>query len=218
MTPDEFLQFMWRERAAAIMRANDRERAAEGMRAAIRGGFRAVEFTMTTPDVLGLIAEFANEPDVVVGAGTVLTVEDARAAVRAGARFLVSPVTDEKVIAAAHALGVAVMPGTYSPTEMFRAHQAGAQIQKLFPVTGGGPVHVRSVLGPMPFLRIVPTNGVNRDNAAAYLEAGAFACGFVSPLFDPKAMAAQDFDAIEHRAREIRTVIDGAPRTAPAPN
>jgi 2-dehydro-3-deoxyphosphogluconate aldolase/(4S)-4-hydroxy-2-oxoglutarate aldolase len=207
MATDEFLSLLWRERGTAIMRASDRGVAAQAMRAAIRGGFRIIEFTMTTPDVLGLIREFAADPEVCVGAGTVLTVEDARTAVEAGARFLVSPVVDEAVIAAAHALGVPMMPGTYSPTEMYRAHLAGAQLQKLFPVTAAGPAHVRSVLGPLPFLRIVPTNGVDRDNAAEYLRAGAFACGFVTPLFDAQAMATGDFAGIEARARALREAL-----------
>lgn len=207
MATDDFLSLLWRERGTAIMRATDRDVAAQAMRAAIRGGFRIIEFTMTTPDVLGLIREFAADPDVCVGAGTVLQVEDARAAVEAGARFLVSPVVDEQVIAAAQALGVPMMPGTYSPSEMYRAHRAGAPLQKLFPVAAAGPAHVRSVLGPLPFLRIVPTNGVDLDNAAEYLRAGAYACGFVTALFQPQAMEARDFSAIEARARAIHEVL-----------
>jgi 2-dehydro-3-deoxyphosphogluconate aldolase/(4S)-4-hydroxy-2-oxoglutarate aldolase len=147
-----------------------------------------------------LIARFAANPDLVVGAGTVLTVDQARAAADAGARFLVSPVVDTGVIEEAHRLDVAAMPGTYSPTEMWEAHRAGAQLQKLFPITAGGPEHVRSVLGPLPFLRIVPTNGVTIDNAAQYLAAGAYAVGFVRALFETDDMEHGRFDAIQARA------------------
>jgi len=203
VTPDDFLAALAESRATAIMRWHERETAARAMDAAIRGGLRVVEFTMTTDGVLELIAEFAGRDDVVVGAGTVMSVDDARAAVGAGARFLVSPIVDEEVIAEAGRLGVAAMPGTYSPTEMVRAHRAGAQLQKLFPVTAGGPDHVRSVLGPLPFLRIVPTNGVSLANAADYLAAGAYAVGFVRALFDPADMAARRYDAIEARARAM---------------
>lgn len=207
---------MWRERGTAIMRASDQRLAADAMDAAVRGGFRAVEFTMTTPGVLELIADFAGRGELAVGAGTVLTVDDARAAVDAGARFIVSPVTDEAVIAEAHALGVAIMPGTYTPTEMWRAHNAGAQLQKLFPVSAAGPDTVRSLLGPMPFLRIVPTNGVDLDNVADYIAAGAFGAGFVSALFDPGDMANRAFDRIEQRAARMHAAIMDAERPANA--
>jgi Entner-Doudoroff aldolase len=209
MTPDTFVTFLGEQRAIAIMRASDAQRAREGMAAAIRGGFRIVEFTLNTPGVLDLIAELAGHDEVVVGAGTVLSVDDARRAVAAGARFLVSPVVDEAVIAAAFELGVAVLPGTHTATEMWRAHRAGAPLQKLFPAAAGGPAYVRALLGPMPFLRIVPTNGVDADNALAYLEAGAHAVGFVTPLFSPADMAERAFERIEARARALLAAVGG---------
>lgn len=217
MKPEQFLDVLWRERGTAIMRAGEQKVAADAMEAALRGGFRVCEFTMTTPGVLELIAQFAGRDGIVVGAGTVLTVADARAAVEAGARFLVSPVVDEEVIAAAAELGVAMMPGTHTPTEMRRAHRAGAQLQKLFPAASGGPDYVRSILGPLPMLRIVPTNGVDESNAAAYLEAGAFATGFVRALFPPTAMAEGDMDAIEERAQDLKTALDSVQRPAQRP-
>jgi 2-dehydro-3-deoxyphosphogluconate aldolase / (4S)-4-hydroxy-2-oxoglutarate aldolase len=217
MKPEQFLDILWRERGTAIMRTGDQTVAAEAMEAAVRGGFRVCEFTMTTPGVLELIAQFAGKEGIVVGAGTVLTVADARAAAGAGARFLVSPVVDEEVIAAAAELGVAMMPGTHTPTEMLRAHRAGAQLQKLFPAAGGGPDYVRSILGPLPMLRIVPTNGVDESNAAAYLQAGAFATGFVRALFPPAAMATGDMDAVEERAQDLKAALDSVDRPAQRP-
>ena len=124
---------------------------------------------MTTPGVLDLIGSFAELPDITVGAGTILTPDDAAAAVRAGASYLVSPVLDPVVIRAARDLNVAMMPGTHTPTEMWQAYQAGAPLQKLFPAPGIGPAFVKACLGPMPFLRIVPTSGADEHNAAAYL-------------------------------------------------
>jgi Entner-Doudoroff aldolase len=212
VTPDQFLDILWRERGCPIMRSSSQEAARAAMDAAIRGGFRVVEFTMNTPGVLELISEFSRRDGVVCGAGTVMTTDQARAAVGAGARFLVSPVTDVSVIEEAHRLGVAIAPGTYSPTEMWEAHRAGAQLQKLFPVTAAGPNHVRSVLGPMPFLRIVPTNGVNLDNAADYLEAGAFSVGFVSCLFDPVDMEIGNWPAIEVRAQRMHAALTSVTR------
>lgn len=207
MKPDEFLDFYARHRASAILRTSRHEVAKPAMEAAIRGGFRVCEFTLTVPDVYGLIGELAAVDDIVVGAGTVLTVDEAREAVAAGARFLVSPVTDEAVIEEARRLDVAVMPGTHTPTEMLRAHRAGAPLQKLFPAPGIGPTYVKACLGPMPFLRLVPTHGVDATNARAYLDAGAFALGFVAPLFDPEDLENECYDAIERRARALLDAV-----------
>lgn len=203
----ELVEELARARATAILRTDSQAKAAAAMEAAVRGGFRHLEFTLTTPGALELVAEFARRPGLVVGAGTVLTVEDARAAVRAGARFLVSPVVDEEVIRAARELGVAAVPGCHTPTEMLRAHRAGAALQKLFPAPAGGPDYVRSVLAPMPFLRILPTNGVTAENAAAYLAAGAVAVGFVAALFAADDLAAGRFERVEARARELLAAV-----------
>ncbi len=207
MRPEEFLTFLETRRASAILRTPNADAAKPAMEAAVRGGFEVIEFTLTTPGAFELIGEFAGRTGIVVGAGTVLTTEDADRAVEAGARFLVSPVVDELVIDAAKSLGVAVMPGTHTPTEMLLAHRAGAQLQKLFPAPGIGAPYVKACMGPMPFLRIVPTSGVDDSNAAEYLAAGAFAVGFVAPLFDPEDIAAGRYDRIEQRARTLLTAV-----------
>lgn len=210
MSPDAFVDMLRRERCSAILRTNDADRARSAMEAAVRGGFRVVEFTLTTPSAIELVGEFAKRPDLVVGAGTVLSTEEARAAVRAGARFLVSPVVDEPLIASARELGVAILPGAFTPTEMWRAHRAGAPLVKLFPAPGTGPTYVRQIVGPFPQLRIVPTAGVDASNAAVYLEAGAWAVGFVSSLFVADDLASGRFDRIEERARQLRAAAASA--------
>ncbi len=203
MSPEQFVERLGRERASAILRTSDPEVVEPAMEAAVRGGFRVVEFTLTCPDVHRHIRSFSARDGLIVGAGTVLTPDDADAAVEAGAAFLVSPVVDEAVIRRAAELGVAAMPGCHTPTELLRAHRAGAPLQKLFPAPGSGPAWVRACLAPLPFLRIVPTNGVTADNVAEWLDAGAFAAGFVAPLFDPADLAARRWDAIEGRARRL---------------
>jgi Entner-Doudoroff aldolase len=210
MSPDEFVSLFGELRASAILRTDIAGAVRPAMAAAVAAGFRIVEFTMTTPGALDCIAEFAQRPDLVVGAGTVLTEDDARAAVDHGARFLVSPVIDKHVVETAVSLGVAMMPGTHTPTEMLQAHLAGAPLQKLFPAPGLGPEYVRACLGPLPFLNIVPTSGVDASNAAAYLDAGAHAVGFVSPLFDAGRMRQGDFGWIEQRARVLLEAVRGA--------
>ncbi len=214
---NDVIAVLWRERASAILRTDDQRRAASAMDAAVRGGFRVVEFTLTIPGALELIAEFARRPGVLVGAGTVLTTAQASASLAAGARFIVSPVVDDDVIAAAREGGAVAMPGAHTPTEMLRAHRAGAELIKLFPAPAGGPTYVRSVLAPLPFLRIVPTNGVAVDNAAAYLEAGCFAVGMVASVFDAGDLAAGRFERVEERAREIRGAVQRVARPESPP-
>lgn len=207
MTPEAFVEQFGRVKASAILRTNDQEKAAKAMEAAIRGGFHIIEFTLTIPGVFELVQDFSRREGLVVGTGTVMTADEARQSVEAGARFLVSPVVDEVVIGAARQLAVACMPGTHTPTEMLRAHRAGAQLCKLFPSPGGGPDWVRAVLGPLPWLKIVPTNGVDQHNAGAWLGAGAYAVGFVAPLFVAADIASGRWDAIEERAAKCIAAV-----------
>jgi len=209
MTPGAFVERFGQEKASAILRCNDTEKAALAMEAAIRGGFSIIEFTLTIPGVYELVQEFSRREGLVVGTGTVMDRDQAQNSVEAGARFLVSPVVEESVISAANQLGVACMPGTHTPTEMLRAHRAGAQLCKLFPAPAGGPVWVKSVLGPMPYLKIVPTNGVDEHNAREWVAAGVFAVGYVAPLFVAGDIEAGNWDAIEARALRCISAVKG---------
>lgn len=209
MTPDAFVTRFGQEKASAILRMDDQEKAAKAMDAAIRGGFTIVEFTLTVPGVFDLVRDFSQREGIVVGTGTVMTAEQAQLSVEAGARFIVSPVVDEVVIGAATDLGVASMPGTHTPTEMLRAHRAGAPLCKLFPAPAGGPAWVRAVLGPMPYLKIVPTNGVDEHNAGEWMAAGVFGAGFVAPLFPPDDLANSRWEAIEARAGRCIKAVQG---------
>jgi 2-dehydro-3-deoxyphosphogluconate aldolase/(4S)-4-hydroxy-2-oxoglutarate aldolase len=203
------LEVFAQERCSAILRTPHAAAVAPAMQAAVDGGLRIVEFTLTTPGALEHIAAFARQPGVLVGAGTVLDVDAAASAVDAGARFLVSPVADPEVIGWAVERGIVAIPGVATPTEMLRAHRAGAPILKLFPAPASGPDFVRAVLAPLPFLRIFPTNGVDAGNAAAYLAAGAFGVGFVAALFPPAELAAGRFESIRERARALRAAVRG---------
>lgn len=213
MTPDAFVHILGRHRTTAIVRAGDSELAAAAMAAAIAGGIRIVEFTLTTPGAYELITEFSRPAGVgapdgaIVGAGTVLEVVQLERALEAGARFIVSPVFDPVIVRAATAAGVAVLPGVHTPTEMLAAHRAGAPLLKLFPAPAGGPAWLQSVLAPLPMLRVVPTSGVTLDNVGAWIDAGAFAVGLVADLFRPQWLAARDFDAIGAHARALRAVV-----------
>jgi 2-dehydro-3-deoxyphosphogluconate aldolase / (4S)-4-hydroxy-2-oxoglutarate aldolase len=190
-------------RCSAILRTHDREVVRPALEAVIAGGIRIVEVTMTTPDCLEHIAALSERHGIVVGAGTVLSVDDAKEAMAAGARFLVSPVTDPQVITFCRQHDLVSVPGTFTPTEMMTAHRAGADLVKLFPGPANGPDFLRAVRGPLPFLRIFPTSGVTEDNVDAWFAAGAFGLGFVASLFDADDLKARRFDAIQARAARM---------------
>ena len=210
-TPEHFLQQFHEARASAILRTNDQQTAAQAMEAAVRAGFTIVEFTLTTPGAYELIAEFSKREGLTVGAGTVLTLEDAERAHDAGAAFLVSPVLDVAVIEAATAMNIAMMPGCFTATEFLAAHHAGAQLQKLFPMPGTGAKYVKSLLAPLPMLRIVPTNGVHMNNAESLLKAGAHAVGFTTALFDANDLREKRFDAVQQRGVKLLEAVGAKP-------
>lgn len=197
-------------RVSAIIRANDEDVARDAMNAAVEGGFRMVEFTLTTPNALGLIEEFSKRPKLLVGAGTVLSETDAKQAVTAGARFLVSPIIDEEMIEAADELGVVSIPGTFTPTEMVIADRLGADLIKIFPAPADIAKFVTQIRGPLPHLKLFPTAGIDADNFISVLQAGAYGVGFVSSLFVPADLVTGNFQAIEERAVSIMNRLDGA--------
>ena len=210
-TLDATIARLGQARASAIVRTHDHDLAQRALEAAVAGGFRSLEITLTTPGALELIGHFVREPELLVGAGTVLDVDQARAVVDAGGQFLVSPVADAPVAKVARELDVPLIAGANTPTELLAAHRMGAPLQKLFPVPAGGPTWLKAVLGPLPFLRVVPTNGVDADNAHAWFEAGAFGVGFAAVLFTPELMAARDVAGIMKRARHLVAAVAAQP-------
>lgn len=204
------LDWIGKDRCTAIIRTNLGEAVAPAMSAAVEGGFRVVEFTLNTPGALAQIEAFAGRGDLLVGAGTVLTPADVRDAKSAGASFIVSPVTDTEIIRICVNQDLLVIPGTQTPTEMMAAHTAGAQIVKLFPCPQDGPAHIRSCLGPLPFLRIFPTSGVTEENVEQFFAAGVFGVGFVGCLFQPEDLAHGRFHAIKDRAARMVAKVASA--------
>jgi 2-dehydro-3-deoxyphosphogluconate aldolase/(4S)-4-hydroxy-2-oxoglutarate aldolase len=154
---------------SAIIRTDNQKVAEQAMQAAVNGGFRVVEFTLTTPGALNLITQFRENDDLIVGAGTVMSPTLAHEAVAAGAQFLVAPVCNVDVIKAAEKLNVVSIPGTFTATEMETAHRAGADFVKLFPAPANVAEYIRFILAPQPYLKIFPTSGVNLDNMRRYL-------------------------------------------------
>lgn len=168
----------------AILRLSDTARLGGIVDALVDAGVRCLELTMTTDRALELVGAIvsATSVEVEVGVGTVTSGRDAVAAIEAGARFIVSPCVEPEVIAEAVAAGVPVYPGALTPTEVLAAWRAGASAVKLFPAVQGGPDYVGQIRGPLPNIPLVPTGGIDMDNAAAYMRAGCVAIGVGGPL------------------------------------
>lgn len=197
------------ERAVAVIRTDSIERALRAAEAAVAGGFRSIEITFSFGEAAKAIETLVenNERDLLVGAGTILTPEQVREAVGAGARFLVSPCVLPEVIEAAHELQVAVIPGAFTPTEIYTAHSLGADIVKIFPALKFGPEYLKAVRGPLPHIPIMPTSGVDASNVADWFRAGAVAVGAVSSVFDPILIQNGDWDEITRRARDFINAV-----------
>jgi len=163
----------------AVIRADSADTAVDVCRALLAGGVQVLEIAMTTPGALRAIETVAAEASdqTVLGVGTVLDAQTARDAVSAGAGFVFAPNVDVSVIEAVRALDRAVVPGALTPTEIALAHRAGADLIKLFPANYFGPKYIKDIHGPLPEVRIVPTGGIDLNNAAQWLEAGAVAVG-----------------------------------------
>lgn len=202
---NEVLQKFAEIRACAVLRTATSETCPKAMQAAIDGGFKIVEFTLTTPNCLDHLADFRQkyDGDVMVGCGTILTPEDAEKAIDAGAEFIITPVMLPDVIEWCAERNIVSVPGCQTPTELVTAYRHGAPLQKLFPGVAGGPGWVKAVSSALPFLSINPTSGVDLDNAGDFLRMGAASVGLVAPLFDQEAIARGDFDQIAKNAEKV---------------
>jgi 2-dehydro-3-deoxyphosphogluconate aldolase/(4S)-4-hydroxy-2-oxoglutarate aldolase len=198
--------------AIAVVRLRRTEMALRVVDALHAGGVYGLEITVTVPDALGVISAVAQRfgSTVCVGVGSVLDVDTARRAVDAGAEYVVSPVFKGDVVAAAHRMGVPALPGACTPTEALTAHEAGADIVKIFPADSLGPAFIKALLGPMPFLRLMPTGGVTPDNVGVWLAAGAVAVGLGGALVDPALVDAGAWDQITTRAKRVTEAVTQA--------
>ncbi len=167
---------------------------------------------MTTPNAIDGITSLAQKfaGDVLLGVGTVLDPQTARAAIQAGARFVVSPAFDPQVLQATHDAGATSIPGAFTPTEILRAHHAGADVVKVFPSTALGPGYFRDILAPLPFLKLMPTGGVDASNAADWIKAGAVCIGAGSALVPRDAVRGRDWRRITSLAESFITAISMA--------
>jgi 2-dehydro-3-deoxyphosphogluconate aldolase / (4S)-4-hydroxy-2-oxoglutarate aldolase len=189
-----------------VVRATSADEAMRAVDAIREGGISIFEITMTVPGAIDVIAQIAERygNDVLVGAGTVLDPETAEACISGGARFVVSPALNLETIACCRKLGVAVIPGALTPTEVVHAWNAGADFVKVFPAGAvGGPGYLRALKAPLPQIELVPTGGVSLKNAADFIKAGAAALGVGADLCDIKAQSA----VITERAKRFVEIV-----------
>jgi 2-dehydro-3-deoxyphosphogluconate aldolase/(4S)-4-hydroxy-2-oxoglutarate aldolase len=205
----ETLALIERQRAIAVLRLDDAARLPPVIEALAAGDICALEVTVTIPGALDAIAALKSklDPRILVGAGSVLDAETARLAILAGARFVVAPTFCPAVVDTCHRYDVVSIPGAYTPTEILRAWEAGADLVKLFPATRLGPDYLRELHGPLPQVRLMATGGVTVDNAAEYLAAGAVAVGVGGMLIERDAVARGDYGRITDNARRLSNAL-----------
>jgi 2-dehydro-3-deoxyphosphogluconate aldolase/(4S)-4-hydroxy-2-oxoglutarate aldolase len=193
----------------AVVRSPDSQQLVEVTRALADGGVTVTEITMTVPDALDVVRQVrrALGDRVLLGAGTILDPETARAALLAGAEYLVAPTVNLEVIRLCRRYDKLVMPGAFTPTEILAAWEAGADVIKVFPAEVLGPAFFKAVRGPLPQVRLMPTGGVDLNTAADFLRAGACCLGVGSQLVEPKAVAEGHFDRIRELARQYVTIV-----------
>lgn len=193
----------------AVVRFDDPGPLVEVVRALADGGVIVAEVTFTVPNALDVIREARRQlgDRVLLGAGTVLDPETARAALLAGAEFLVSPAVNLDVIRMCRRYDKLVMPGAFTPTEVLTAWEAGADVVKVFPADVIGPAFFKAIRGPLPQVKLMPTGGVDLTTAGEFLKAGAVCLGVGGQLVEPKAVAARDFARVTHLAKQYVEIV-----------
>src|SRR5437667_5555463 len=191
----------------AVVRAQKTDQVLPLSEALIAGGVIAIEITMTTPNAIEAIREASQKISsrAVVGVGTVLDAESCRAAIQAGAEFVVSPILRPELVPLCHAADRPVMLGAYTPTEAQLAYEAGADFIKIFPSDGLGPNYIRAIRAPLPHLRIIPTGIANVDDVAGFITEGCVGLGLGSLLITLQILLEANWPELSPRAPELRT-------------
>lgn len=209
MNPVERIQ---QSGVVAIVRLDDYENAPQMAKALLDGGIEAVEFTYTNPEageaVRAVKAELKDA--MLVGAGTVLDPETARAAILQGADFIVTPTVQVDTIRLCVRYSIPTVIGAFTPTEILTAWEAGASVVKVFPASVGGAQYLKDVHGPLPQVKLIPTGGVSAENAGEFIRAGAVAVALGSNLVDRETVARKDWATLTERARQVIAVVRDA--------
>jgi 2-dehydro-3-deoxyphosphogluconate aldolase/(4S)-4-hydroxy-2-oxoglutarate aldolase len=196
----------------AVIRMKETDRLLKVIEAVRSGGVKCVEITMTVPGAVDIIRQLSRSvpEDVLVGAGTVVDEETAGKVIEAGAQFVVGPVLNLGIVDLCLKSGITVMPGCYTPTEIFAGWKAGADIIKVFPATSLSPKYFKDLRGPFPDIRLMPTGGVTIENVGEWINAGACAVGIGSDLLDKKAIEEDRYEVLTERAARMAQNVKAA--------
>lgn len=208
----EIISLLTNPGVIAVVRAQKTEQVPPLAEALIAGGIIAVEITMTTPNAIAAIRQASERfgRRALIGVGTVLDEETCRAAITAGAEFVVSPICRTELVAVAHAANRPIMLGAYSPTEAQRAHEAGSDFIKIFPADTLGPAYIKALRAPLPHLRVVPTGGVDLKTIGAFFKAGCQAVGVGSSLTSKAILDAGNWPELTRLAGEFVKAANAA--------
>lgn len=205
MGKETILDQILKAKVVAVLRVKEADKLKKIIDALYKGGITAAEITMTVPNAIQLIEKMSEELDknIVLGVGSVLNKSVAEDAIKAGAKYVVSPVLKKEIIETAHKFDAPVMPGCFTPTEIQTAYEYGADIIKVFPADIVGMAFFKAVLAPLPHLKLMPTGGVSLTNAGDWLKAGACAVGVGSALLDKKAIEDENYSVLTQNAKII---------------
>ena len=210
MFREEIVKKMIANGVVAVVRTKHPDKLIKIVEAIYEGGIKSIEITMTVPNALNMIAQVSKSAssEILVGVGSVLDSDTAQKAINAGAKFVVSPIYNKEILSTSHKNNIPVMPGCFTPTEIFNAQQAGADIVKVFPADVLGMSFFKSIKAPMPELRIMPTGGVSLDNAGDWIKSGACAVGIGSALLDERAIEENNYNKLTENAKRIMKSIN----------
>jgi 2-dehydro-3-deoxyphosphogluconate aldolase/(4S)-4-hydroxy-2-oxoglutarate aldolase len=212
VTKDEVLKRAHDTGVIGIFRVDSPDVCFKAMEALRAGGLNALEVTTTTPNAIEVVHEARKKygDEVLIGMGTVLDAETAEKGIAAGAQFIVSPSVHKEILDVCRKHDVVSCPGTFSATEVVQAWKWGADLVKLFPISQVGPGYMKALMGPLPWIRFVPTGGVEVENAGEYIKAGAYCLGVGGGLVSKKAIAEGRFDLLTQAARDILKAVRDA--------
>ena len=210
MTKQDILKQLLDTKIVAIIRLSSSEFVYDTAMALYKGGVKAIEVTVGTPNAFAEIAKLSKHEGILVGVGSVVDAKTAEQAIEAGAQYIVTPATKKEVIDMAHKHGKPVLSGALTPLEILQAYEWGADIVKLFPAAAFGLPYFKAVKAPMPHIPIMPTGGVSVENAAEWLQNGAVCLGVGGSLTNEKWIMHQNFEAITAIAKQMRAVVDKA--------
>jgi 2-dehydro-3-deoxyphosphogluconate aldolase/(4S)-4-hydroxy-2-oxoglutarate aldolase len=205
MNREKIVSEIAQKKAVAVLRIKEPEKLKNVIEALYAGGISVIEITMTVPGAIQLIEKMSNELDknILIGVGSVLNAKVAEDAIRAGSKFVVSPIFKKEIIDIAHKYDVASMPGCFTPTEIQTAYEAGADVVKVFPADVLGMEFFKGILAPMPHLKLMPTGGVSLTNAGDWIKAGACAVGIGSALLDKESVEQGNYLKLTQNAQII---------------